>query len=281
MAKGGQSTGRSSDRSREQQAAITVRTNVPFDAPWGWLGAGWRDLWSVPLVSLSYGAVFAVLALVLLAGLLQFGWQSLALVLAGGFLLIGPMLAVGLYELSRRLEAGEPIDIRDAIVVGVRAPGQLAMLGVVLLIIYLVWVELALLLFSLFLGGGGLPPVSSFVPTLLFTGRGLGLLVTGTLVGAALATVVYAITAVSVPLLMTRDIDAVTAATTSVRAILANPKPMLLWAALIAGMMALGIATLFVGLIVAFPLIGHATWHAFREVVQVDVEPRIVASPLD
>ncbi len=262
-----------------QEAApgsILVRTGVPFDAPWSWLGAGWRDLWAVPVISLVYGAAFAGIALLLLAGLLTMGWQSIVLVLAGGFLLVGPMLAVGLYELSRRLEAGEAIDPRDAIFVGVRSPGQLAIMGVLLMIAYLAWVLIALVLLMLFLGGQGLPPPEAFVSTLLFTSRGLGLLVTGTLVGGLLAATVYAITAVSIPLLMSHDIDVVTAVATSVKAVLANPKPMLLWAALVAAMIGVGIATLFIGFIITFPLIGHATWHAFRDVIHVEDEPEVV-----
>lgn len=270
---------RSVDR-RRSHGAVTVRTNVPFDAPWSWLGAGWRDLWTAPALSLTYGAVFSIAALALVAGLLSLGWQSLVLVLAGGFLLVGPMLAVGLYEISRRIEAGEAIDARDALFVGVRSPGQLAIMGVVLMIAYLAWVELALVLLVLFLGGGGLPPVEQFVPTLLFTPSGLGLLITGTIAGGILALSVFAVTVVSVPLLMTRDVDVVTAVATSVRAVVSNPKPMLLWAALIAAMIGVGLATLLVGFIVAFPLIGHATWHAFREVVVVEDEPEIVPDVL-
>ena len=80
--------------------SVLVRTGVPFDAPWNWLGAGWRDLWTTPAISLSYGAAFAGAAVLLLAGLLSLGWQSIVLVLAGGFLLVGPMLGVGLYEIQ-------------------------------------------------------------------------------------------------------------------------------------------------------------------------------------
>ncbi|MEZ5925843.1 MAG: DUF2189 domain-containing protein [Hyphomicrobiaceae bacterium] len=263
-------------RRQAAPGSILIRTDVPFDAPWAWLGAGWRDLWRTPVLSLGYGATFSIAALVLIVGLFSIGWQSLMLVLAGGFLLVGPMLAVGLYEISRRLEAGQPIDARDALFVGVRSPGQLAIMGVVLLIAYLAWVEIALVLFVLFLGGGGLPPPEEFVTTLLFTPRGLGLLVTGTVVGGLLAATVYSLSALSIPLLMSRDIDVVTAVSTSVQAVIANPKPMLLWAALVAAMCAVGIASLLVGFIVAFPLIGHATWHAFRAVVHVEEEPEIV-----
>ena len=107
------------------------------------------------------------------------------------------------------------------------------------------------------------------MPTLLFTPHGLGLLVAGTAVGGVLAATVFAISVISVPLLMTRRVDAVTAIAASLAAVVLNPKPMALWAGLIAGFMALGIATLYVGLIVVFPLIGHATWHAYRDLVRV------------
>jgi uncharacterized membrane protein len=107
---------------------------------------------------------------------------------------------------------------------------------------------------------------------LLFTSHGLALLVVGTIVGGMLAAFVFAISAVSVPLLMTHRIDAVTAIRTSLTAVFTNPKPMLLWAALIAGFMALGLATMFVGLAIVFPLVGHATWYAFCDLVSDEPE---------
>jgi len=170
---------------------------IPFDAPWDWLAAGWRDLWSVPRISLGYGTVFALLAGALAFGLTQIGWLSLMLAMGGGFLLIGPLVAVGLYEASRRLERGEPVGVRDVVMAGPNAPGQVAFFGVILAFVFFVWLELAFLLFMLFMGTRGLPPVSEFVPTLLFTPHGLGLLVVGTIVGGILAMIVYAISAIS------------------------------------------------------------------------------------
>lgn len=250
--------------------AVPRIRDVPFDAPWRWLSAGWNDMWTVPGVSLTYGAVFALCAMLIAFGLTQLGWLPLVLVLAGGFLLIGPMLAVGLYEASRRLAAGTPVRIADVAIVGVVSRGQLAFMGALLLFAYIVWVEIALLLFMLFFGGSGLPAMQDFVQTLLFSNHGLGLLITGTAIGAVLAITVFAISAVSVPLLMVHKLDVVTAMTTSVRAVWQNPKAMLLWAALIAAAMACGIAVLFVGLVIAFPLFGHATWHAYVDLVEFD-----------
>jgi len=242
-----------------------IRT-VPFDAPWDWLAAGWRDMWRAPQISVTYGGFFTLAALLLLGGLTRFGWQSLMLALAGGFLLLGPLVAVGLYETSRALESGEVPRLDRVLKAGLRAPGQLAFFGAVLAFAYFVWMELAFLLFMLFLGTSSLPPPSEFVPTLLFTLNGLGLLVAGTIVGGLLAGLVFSISVISVPLLMTRRLDAVTAMATSLSAVARNPRAMILWAGLIAGFNALGLATFFLGLVVVFPLVGHATWHAFRDV---------------
>jgi len=243
---------------------------VAFDAPWAWLAAGWRDLWAAPQISLAYGALFAAISVGLTLALVTGGLESLVLSLAGGFLLIGPLAAIGLYESSRRLEAGERVTLRAIATAVRRAPGQLGFFGAILAFAYFVWLQLAFLMLMLFLGSKPLPPASEFIPTLLFAPHGLGLLVIGTMVGGLLAFVVFAISAISVPLLMTRPMDAVSAIAASVGAVRMNPMAMTLWAALIAGFMALGIATLFVGLVVAFPLVGHATWHAYRDLVRDD-----------
>src|SRR5262245_9677913 len=210
-------------------AGARVR-RVAADAPWVWLAAGWRDMWSVPHISLSYGALFAGAAAGLLLGLTVTGLESLMLALGGGFLLIGPVAAVGLYDTSRRLEGGEPITFWAVLTSATHAPGQLGFFGAILAFAYLVWLELASLLFKLLFGGRPWPPASDFLPTLLFTRHGLGLLVAGTLVGGVLALLVFAISAVSVPLLMTRRLDAVSAIAVSLKAVRANPKPMAIWA---------------------------------------------------
>lgn len=239
---------------------------VPFDAPWEWLAAGWRDLWMVPGVSLIYGAAFAIAALVLCLGLMRIEAMSIFLALAGGFLLIGPFLAVGLYEASRRLELKQPVAFRDVMWSWLAARGQLGFFGVVLMFTFLVWLQIAFLIAMGFLGGQGIPPADQFMQLLLFTPRGLGMLIIGTIVGGILAVTVFSISALAVPLLLDRRTDAFTAAKASINAVKKNPKPMALWAALIVVIMAAGFATLLVGLVVSFPLIGHATWHAYEEI---------------
>jgi len=175
-------------------STYTIR-QVPFDAPYHWLAAGWRDTWRVPRLSLAYGAIFATVGLLLVVGLTQVGLLSLILVLAGGFILIGPMLAAGLYETSRRLEQGEPASLASTLRAGFYGKGQLAFMGLLLMLVYLAWIEIAFLLFMLFFGPQPMPPLDVFVSNLLLTPRGLGLLIVGTGVGLVLAAIVFAISA--------------------------------------------------------------------------------------
>ena len=248
-----------------------VRT-IGLDEPWRWLADGWRDLWRRPAISLGYGLAITLISWILTAGLLSMHMASMSIVLAGGFLLLGPLLAVGLYELSRRLQTGEPIAARDIILVSTRKPVQLAFLGVGLMLAYLAWLRIAMLLFALFFGTEPFPPLEQFLPTLLFTWKGLSLLVVGTIAGAIIAFAVFALTAISVPMLMVRETDAFTAIATSIKAIAVNFRAMLLWAWLIAVLIGCGLVTGYLGLIVTFPLIGHATWHAYHTLVESSVE---------
>ena len=238
---------------------------VSFDAPWAWLAAGWRDLWSAPMMSLTYGAIFAAAAYVFVFHLSSINALPLMLPLAGGFLLVGPLLAVGLYEISRRRERNEPASFQNIVAAVKKSGGQLAFFGVLLLLLYFFWMRVAFLLFMLFFGSTDIPSTENFIPTLLFTPHGLGLLVTGTVVGAVFASVAYAVSAIAVPMLLDRKVDVISAVSASVKAVSMNRRAMMLWAVLIAGLIAMGFAALFVGLAVAFPLIGHATWHAYRE----------------
>jgi len=257
---------------------------VPMEAPWRWLALGWRDMRRAPLLSGAYGAVFSVIAALLLVGLWMADVPALILPMAGGFLIVGPVLAAGLYRMSALIERGEKVTLRDTLLVNIQSPGQLAFMGVLLMIAFFAWVEIALLLFMLVFGPIAMPPVTDFIATLLLEPRGLILLIVGTFLGAVLAAIIFASTVVSIPLMMTREIDAVTAIITSWRAVAANLSVMALWAVLIAAIMALGFALFFVGLVIAFPLIGHATWHAFRKLVPDEpvqgLEADAVAAPV-
>jgi uncharacterized membrane protein len=237
----------SDDRFAYRQSDRALDPNLPeirsidLEALWRWPVAGWGDITRIPHISLAYGAVFAAIAVALLLGLTRFGLESLILAFAGGFLLIGPVLAAGLYEGSRRLELGQPVGIRDIALAAFRAPGQLALLGLTLMLIYMAWIHTALLLFLLFMGTQPFPPIQDFIPSLLLTTRGVAMLSIGSVEGALLAALVFAISAVSAPMLIDRPVGATKAILTSLRAVQFNLKPMALWAALVAACMVAGL----------------------------------------
>jgi uncharacterized membrane protein len=237
-----------------------------MEDPWRWLSQGWRDLWRHPALSLGYGAAFVAIGLLVTWGLWFAGIESIAPALAAGFTLLGPVLAVGLYEMSRRYEAGEPVSLRDVAAPRLPSPPQFAFLAFVLMFLFLLWLRLATLNYALFTHGSYVP-MRDFLEFALKTEAGLTMLVVGTLVGGALAAIAYAISVISVPLLLRHDVDVLTAIWISAQTVLNHPGPMLLWAWLIAALTAIGLATMFLGLIVVFPLIGHATWHAYRTIV--------------
>ncbi len=246
--------------------ALPVR-EVAFDAPWNWLAAGWRDLWRAPHVSLICGAAFSLISFAITYGLSTIGASALVLPLAAGFMLVGPLLAVGLYEVSRRLEAGEPVRLIPTLLAWRRAPTQLALMGVVLMLFLLAWVRVATLIFAIFFGLGTTPAPAELVTLVAFTPDGLVFLAVGTLVGAILAAVVFMISAVAIPLILDRDAFVLAAIATSMAATIRNPAPMLLWGFLIALFTAAGIVTAYLGMVIFFPVIGHATWHAYRAIV--------------
>ncbi|MEZ5843932.1 MAG: DUF2189 domain-containing protein [Hyphomicrobiaceae bacterium] len=253
----------------QNAAGRTYRVkSVSFDAPWEWLAAGWRDLWTTPAASLSYGAAFAVLMGLILYGLSVSSWYALVLALAGGLLILAPLLALGLYEISRRRGLGLPTTLGEALAVKPAAPLQLAYIGFALVFLFGSWLRIAFMLFAIFFGAMTLPPIERFVPELLFTSHGLGMLIVGTIVGGGLAALAFMISAFSVPHLMVSQSDALSAMGLSARAVVENPRAMALWAVLIVGVMACGMATMLVGLVFAFPLVGHATWHAYKAVIE-------------
>lgn len=255
----------SSAEARATGPAKRQHAVIPFDAPWAWLAAGWRDLWNTPAISLTYGAVFAAAAIGLLVALAAFDAHSLFPALAGGYLIIAPFLGVGLYEASRRIAAREPVTLSRVLRTKLASPGQLAFFGLLLLLVFLVWLRVAFLLMMLFLGTATPPAIDRFVHDMLLTVPGLSLLVVGSAIGFLMAGLVFAMSALAVPMLMVERVDALTAAGRSIATVLENPKPMALWAALIAAMMACAFASMLIGLVIVFPLIAHATWHAYAD----------------
>ncbi len=239
---------------------------VGLDAPWEWLAAGWRDLLDAPGISLAYGALFVLVSAFLTVGLWQLDMFYLLPPLAGGFLLLAPTLCFGLYETSRKLSLGEKPTLGDIVGALSRARGQLSLMTGMLVVMFYLWLHMAMLIFLLFHGMAA-PHPANFIEEVFFHPRSVAFLFAGTGAGLVIAGIVFAVSAVSIPMLLDRDCGLVTAAQASVNAVTRNWLPMALWAFLIVSAVTLGFVTLFIGLAVTVPLIGHATWHAYKGVI--------------
>ncbi len=253
---------------------VTVTVNrITMDAPQDWLKRGWADMMKTPHISILAGVVFVAAGLTMTVGLWVNGAPSVAPVAAAGFALIAPALAVGLYDVSRRLESGqERITISDVLLPRKEARSQLAFLSFMLMFLFLVWARIAQMLFFFFAHGEyGL---SAFTNFLLNDPDGLTLITVGTAIGAVLAFVAFAMSAISFPFLLDKDVDVVTAVIASVNTIRQNTGPMLIWAWLIALLTGLGVLFAMVGLVLVFPLLGHATWHAYRDCITTKPLPQ-------
>lgn len=232
------------------------------------LEKGWEDFNAVPSHPIFLAIIYPIIGLILFRVL--FGYEVLPLVypLLAGFTLIGPLAAVGLYELSRRRELGldsSPKHVLD--VFHLPSLGSIVLLGLVLLAIFVAWISVARTIYEQIFGAVVPASVGEFVNQILTTPAGRELIIVGNAVGFLFALLVLVISVVSFPMLVDRNVGAATAVRTSVRAVLENPLTMAMWGLIVAASLLIGSIPFFFGLAVVFPVLGHATWHLYRKVV--------------
>ena len=233
------------------------------------LTKGLADFMAHPTHVVFLCVIYPVVGLILARLTFRYEMLPVLFPLIAGFTLIGPLAATGLYELSRRREQGRDVAWWHAFDV-LRSPSirAIATLGVMLMAIFVAWLGAALAIYELIFGSWVPASIAEFARQVFTTSSGWALIIVGCGVGFLFAVVVLTISVVSLPLLLDRDVGAVTAVQTSVRAVLANPKTMAMWGLIVAGALVIGSLPLFVGLAVVMPVLGHSTWHLYRKVVE-------------
>jgi len=237
--------------------------HLKADAPLRWIKLGWQDLRRAPAQSLGYGALLVALSYLLAFIAVTFGNYVVLLALLSGFIFVGPLLAMAFYDISLQLQNGRKPTLGHSLRNSWRHIGNQMVFALILIIVFLVWARAASMIHVFFpaLASPKLAELAIF-------------LTVGTIVGSLFATLVFCISAFSLPMIMDRDTDMVTAVVTSINAVLRNKVTMAVWALMIIAAVAAGIVTAFIGLAVTLPLIGHATWHAYQETIDSSAWPR-------
>lgn len=229
------------------------------------LRAGFADFKRAPIYGLAFSLVYVVGGIILYAVFLASGQSWWFIPVAVGFPLLAPFAATGLYEVSRRLEANERLDWPGILgCVLAQKDRQVPSMAMVIMLAFMFWVFVAHTTFALFFG---LQPITSSTADMLLSPTGLTMLAVGGLVGGAMAAIMFALTVISLPLLLHREVDFITAMITSVRVVLTNLVPMALWALIISGLLFMAMLPAFLGLFLVLPVLGHATWHLYRRVL--------------
>lgn len=249
---------------RTQIIVNTVTLSDIADA----FGQGLRDFRTAPGFGLFFGAIFAAGGVAVVACIWFLDLVYLAYPLAAGFVLIGPFVAVGTYEVSRRLDSDMPLDWPGVLGVIVEQRNrEIGWMSFVTLFVLMMWMYQVRLLIALFLGLNVPTDKAAFIEYVVSTPEGITFLVVGHGVGAVLSLVLFSLTVVSFPMLLDRDVDFITAMITSVKSVLTNPVAMIVWAGIVVIALIVAMAPSFLGLLVVLPVLGHTTWHLYKKLV--------------
>jgi len=251
------------DTAPPAQAPPGITLNrLRFGDPPHWLVLGWRDFKRCPGIGLFYGGCFMVMGWALIK--MYEAAPAFVMALSAGFLLVGPFLCLGLYRASQRLEQGEKPDFGDSLLAWDTRTGTLAIFGFVLLVLEMLWGRATLVIFAV--SFDGMPDLKGSLLALTDP-ENIGFIVAWLGVGAIFAGLIYSVSVVSIPMILHRQTDAITAGLTSLRLVLTQTPVMLFWAALITALVVLALLPWFAGLLVVGPVLGHASWHAYRAAV--------------
>lgn len=261
-------TTKGQDRAAGPSVKIHINT-VDMERPRAWLTAGFEDFRQATAVSLAYGMFWVGLSIAVTAGAITLDLWHWLLPLVAGFMFLGPLVAVGSYGITRALEANRAPHLGDAFSAWKPHAGQLAMMGVMMMIFFLAWIRLATLLFALFFGFE-VPSPATLYASLFTTLEGLGMIAVGSVAGGILAFGAFSISVVAIPTLMDEDLTFMEGIEASVRSVGHNFRPMLLWAAILTGCVLVGVLTFFIGLALVLPVLGHASWHAYHDLVRIE-----------
>jgi uncharacterized membrane protein len=244
-------------------SAFDIALNpLGFAAPFQWLALGWKDFRRAPVIGLFYGACFMAMGWALLAVFEHAPAYTLAL--SAGFLLMGPFMCLGLYHVSQQLEAGRQPDFGQSLMAWDTRMGTLGIFGFVLLVLEMLWGRASLIIFAV--SFDGMPDFKGSLSALL-NPENLNFIVAYIVVGALFAGLIFSVSVVSIPMILDRQTDAITAGLTSFRLVLTQPGVMIWWGAVLTALVVLALLPWFAGLLVIGPVTGHATWHAYRAAV--------------
>ncbi len=251
------------DAGAEARPFVVPCRDLEMSAPWRWLRAGCRDLVRAPALTAVFGAVIVLVSVLVSALAWKLGRFALLATLLSGFVFIAPLICVGLYCVSRAFEQGRTPQLTDSFVLARRVMGQAAVFALAQGVIILLWSRAGMVITALWPAEAG--DTLALVEYLLL----------GSAAGGIFAALTFAVAVVSLPLIADREVDMVTAAISSVHAVLRNKRVMLSWAAIIVVLTIIGFATAFIGLGLVMPWLAYASWHAYRETLVADDWPRL------